>query len=93
MIKKIAIREGWNEDAIDRGLVINDKDRRKLSNRYDYEAHKRERVNKQKEKNHTIVPCPLCLQPYKYSSLTKHKNNRNCKKIQAIIKEMNKDSR
>lgn len=93
LIKKIALSKGYKEDVLDRGLVIHEKDDRKRRNRNDYEAHKRERVRKQKERDNSIVKCPLCLQSYKYSSLTKHKNNKNCKSLQAIIKEMTSKSK
>ena len=93
-IKKIALSKGWlTEEVYDRELVINEKDRRKVKNRNDYEGHRRERILKQKKKNHTTIPCSLCGEKLKYSSLTKHKNNRKCKSTQAIIKEMNKESK
>jgi hypothetical protein len=92
-IKKIALEEGWKEDVMDRGLVINEKERRKIKNRNDYEAHRRERIRNKKVKNHTTVPCSLCGEKLKYSSLTKHRNNRKCKSRQAIIKEIKKESK
>ena len=70
------------------GLIANYKEKEKLRNKYDHEAHRRARLQKQKERDSATVKCPMCDCTLKYSSLTKHKNNNKCKLNKLLKKEL-----
>jgi len=70
------------------GLIANYKENERLRNKYDYEGHRRARLQKQKERDATEVNCPLCDCKLKYGSLPKHKKSNKCKLNQLLKKEL-----